>query len=58
MGGIEACLDEIFALGLRDERLKFGGCEGVDKASFGYDEEKDLGACQGRKFIRLLTYVV
>jgi hypothetical protein len=29
-GGVEACLNEVLALWLSDERLKLGGCESVD----------------------------
>jgi hypothetical protein len=32
-------LDQVLALGLRDERLELRGCEGVDEACFGDDEE-------------------
>ena len=34
MGGIEACLDEIFALWLGDERLKLCSSKGVYEARF------------------------
>lgn len=42
VGGVEACLDEILALWLGDERLQFGGGECVDQAGFGNDEKEDL----------------
>jgi hypothetical protein len=45
MGGIEACLDEILALRLGDERLQFGGGESIDQAGFRDDEKEDL--CTG-----------
>lgn len=48
MGSIEACLDKVFAFGLSDEGLEFGGCEGIDEASFRNDEEEDLGSREGR----------
>jgi hypothetical protein len=38
-------LDKVLAFRLGDEGLEFGGCEGVDEAGFGDDEEEDLGAC-------------
>lgn len=46
-------LDEVLALGLGYERLEFGGCEGVDKAGFGHDEEEDLGAGEDGEFVCL-----
>lgn len=33
-GGVETSLDEIFALGLRDQRLKLGSSEGVYETCF------------------------
>lgn len=50
---VEACLDEILAFRLRDERLQFGSGEGVDQASFRDDEKEDLCPCEGGKFVRL-----
>lgn len=48
-----AYLDEVLALGLGDQRLKFGGSEGVDKTGFRDDQEKNLSASQDREFIGL-----
>jgi hypothetical protein len=45
MGCIEACLDEVLALRLGDERLQFGGGESIDQAGFRDDEKKNL--CSG-----------
>jgi hypothetical protein len=45
MGCIEACLDEVLALRLGDERLQFGGCESIDQAGFRDNEKEDL--CSG-----------
>lgn len=53
MGCIEACLDEVLALRLGDERLQFSGCESVDQAGFRYDEKEDLCAGQSGKFVGL-----
>ena len=35
---VETCLNEVLALGLRDEWLKLGGGERVDEAGLGHDE--------------------
>jgi hypothetical protein len=50
---VEACLDEILALRLRDERLQFGSGEGVNQASFRDDEKEDLCSCESGKFVCL-----
>lgn len=50
---LAAYLNQILALGLGDERLELGCCEGVNQTSLGNDEEKDLGASQDRQFVRL-----
>jgi hypothetical protein len=53
VGRVKACLDEILAFWLRDERLQFGSSEGVDQASFRDDEKEDLCPCESGKFVRL-----
>ena len=53
MRGVEACLDEILAFRLRDERLQFGSGEGVDQASFRDDKKEDLCSCESGKFVCL-----
>ncbi len=53
VGGIKACLDEVLALRLGDERLQFGGCKSIDQAGFRDDEKKDLCSGQGGKFVGL-----
>ena len=53
MRRIEACLDEILAFRLRDERLQFGSGEGVDQASLRDDEKEDLCSGEGGKFVCL-----
>ena len=53
MRRVEACLDEILAFRLRDERLQFGRGEGVDQASFRDDEKEDLRSCESGKFVCL-----
>jgi hypothetical protein len=53
VGCIEACLDEVLALRLGDERLQFGGGKSVDQAGFRDDEEKDLCSGQSGKFVGL-----
>lgn len=37
-GSVQASLNQILALGLGDERLKLGCCEGIDQTSLGNDE--------------------
>jgi hypothetical protein len=39
-----AHLDEVFALGFRDERLQLRRCERVHETRLGDDEQQDLGA--------------
>ena len=53
MRGVEACLNEILALRLCDERLQFGSGEGVNQASFRDDEKEDLCSCESGKFVCL-----
>ena len=53
MRRVEACLDEILAFRLRDERLQFGSSEGVDQASLRDDEKEDLRSGEGGKFVCL-----
>jgi hypothetical protein len=48
-----AYLDQILALGLGDERLKLGSCEGVDQTCLGDDEEENLSTSQDRQFVCL-----
>ena len=48
-----AYLNQVLALGLGDQRLEFGGSEGVDKAGFRNDQEKNLSASQDRELISL-----
>jgi hypothetical protein len=48
-----AYLNQVLAFGLGNQRLKFRGSKGVDKASFGDDQEKNLSASQDREFIGL-----
>jgi hypothetical protein len=50
---VETCLNEILALGLRDQRLQFGGSERVYQASFRDDEKKNLCSCECGKFVCL-----
>ena len=53
MRGVEARLDEILALRLRDKRLQFGSGESVNQASFRDDEKEDLCSCESGKFVCL-----
>jgi hypothetical protein len=53
VGGIEAGLDEILALGLGDEGLELGGGEGVYETRLWYDEEQDLGTGEGGELVCL-----
>jgi hypothetical protein len=46
-------LDQILALGLRNQRLKLGSSEGVHETGFGDDEEENLGPGKDREFIGL-----
>lgn len=46
-------LDEVLALWLGHERLKFGCGEGVDQARLGHNKEEDLRAGEDREFVRL-----
>jgi hypothetical protein len=41
-----AYLNQVLALGLGNQRLKFWGSKGVDKAGFGDDQEENLSASQ------------
>lgn len=43
-----AYLDQIFALGLGNERLELGSGEGINQARLGDDQQEDLSACQDR----------
>jgi hypothetical protein len=36
---VQACLNKVLALGFGDKRLELGGCECVNKASLGDDEQ-------------------
>ena len=47
------CLNEVLSLGLGNQRLKFGGSKGVDKAGFGDDQEENLSASQDRELVGL-----
>ena len=51
---IETCLNEIFAFGLGDKRLEFGGCECVHEPSLGDDEQEDLGASESGELVSLV----
>jgi len=53
MRGVEACLNEIFAFGLRDEGLELGGSEGVDETRLRNNKQQDLGAGERRKLVSL-----
>lgn len=53
MRGVEAGLDKVLALWLSDEGLELCGSEGVNEASLGHDEEKDLSAGESREFVSL-----
>ena len=55
MGCVEACLDEILALGLGDEGLELCSGEGIDETGLGDDKEEDLGPSEGREFVGLET---
>ena len=52
-GRVEACLNEVLALGLCDERLELGSGEGIDKTGLRDDEEKDLSTSEGGKLVGL-----
>lgn len=49
-----AYLNQVLALGLRDERLELGCCESVDQSRLGNDEEEDLSTGQDGQLIGLL----
>lgn len=51
---VEACLDQILALSLGDERLKLGRGEGVNQSRLRHDQQQNLGACQDGQFVGLL----
>ena len=53
MGSVETSLDEVLTLWLSDEGLELCGSEGVYEASFRYDEEEDLCACEGGELVCL-----
>lgn len=53
MGRVEACLNEVLALGLGDEGLELGGGEGVYKACLRDDEEQNLCTSEGRQLVCL-----
>ena len=46
-------LDQIFAFGFGDQRLKLGGGEGVDQTRFGDHQQEDLCAREDGEFVRL-----
>lgn len=47
-------LDQVFALGLGDQRLELGGGESVDETSLGDNKQKDLSAGKDRQFVGLI----
>ena len=47
MRRVEACLNEVLAFGLGDERLELRGCGGVDEAAHG----RDRGALDGENVV-------
>jgi hypothetical protein len=52
----DACvpyLNQVLAFWLGDEWLQFRGCERVDEASLGDDQQKDLGTGEDREFVGL-----
>ena len=53
MRRVEACLNEVLAFGLGDERLELRGSKGVYEPGLGHDEQEDLGAGEGRELVRL-----
>ena len=53
MGSVQACLNEIFALGLGDKRLQLCGGESVDETGLGHNEQQHLRAREGRELVRL-----
>lgn len=50
---LSSYLNEVLALGLRDERLELGSGEGVDETGLGHDEKKHLGAGEDRELVCL-----
>lgn len=50
-----AHLDEVLALGFRDERLQLRGCECVDETRLRDDEQQHLRAGEDRQFVGLRT---
>lgn len=46
-------LDQVFALGLGDERLQLGCGKGIDKAGFGDDQQQDLGTGKNGQLVGL-----
>jgi len=53
MRSIQACLDEVLAFWLSDQRLQFGGSERIDETGLRDDEEQDLCTSESRQFISL-----
>lgn len=53
MRGIETSLNQVFALGLGDKRLEFGGGEGVHETSLGDDEQEHLCAGESGELVCL-----
>lgn len=51
---MRAYLDEVLAFGLRDERLKLRGGEGVDQTGLGHHEKQDLGAGEDTELVGLM----
>ena len=50
---VEASLDQVLALRLRDERLQLGSGEGVDETGLADDEKQNLSSSECREFICL-----
>lgn len=53
VGCVEAGLDEVLALGIRDEWLQLWGRKGIHVASLRGNEEKNLSAGQGGELVSL-----
>jgi len=47
-------LDQVLSFCLRNKRLKLWRSEGIDKTSFGDNEEEDLSSSEDRQFVCLL----
>jgi len=52
--GIQTGLDQVLSFCLRNKRLKLWRSEGIDKTSFGDNEEEDLSSSEDRQFVCLL----